>query len=132
MKCIYQTTAASKQRPALRERRRASLFHCARPDKLRIEAVRNADERVLADFHPEFNDERLAALLLHYKARNFPRALSEDESMAWEVWRGDHIKTQLPAFLAALRRLSASADDSQAFLLQELQLWAESVVSADD
>ena len=48
------------------------------PDKLRIETVRNADARQLADFHPSFDDERLEPLLLHYKARNFSAALSED------------------------------------------------------
>jgi exodeoxyribonuclease-1 len=101
-------------------------------DKIRIEAVRNADERTLADFHPEFNDERLAPLLLHYKARNFPRALSEDESLVWEAWRSERIKTQLPAFLAAIRRLAVDDTDGREFLLQELQLWAESIVPADD
>jgi len=101
-------------------------------DKIRIEAVRGADARALADFHPEFSDERLEPLLLHYKARNFPRALSEDESVAWEAWRSEHVKAQLPAFLAALRRIAPSADDSKAFLLQELQLWAESILPADD
>jgi len=101
-------------------------------DKMRIEAVRNADERTLADFNPEFNDERLAPLLLHYKARNFPRTLSEEESVAWEAWRGEHIKAQIPTFLAALRRLSTTSDDSKAFLLQELQLWAEAIIPAED
>jgi exodeoxyribonuclease-1 len=101
-------------------------------DKIHIRAVHDADERVLADLHPAFSDERLDALLLHYKARNFPRSLSEDESAAWEVWRSEHIKSQLPSFLAALRRLAASTDDTQQFLLQELQLWAESIIPADD
>jgi exodeoxyribonuclease-1 len=101
-------------------------------DRMRIEVVRNADERTLADFHPEFNDERLAPLLLHYKARNFPRTLSEDETLAWESWRSQHIKAQLPGFLAALRRIAATADDAQQFLLQELQLWAESIIPVDE
>lgn len=101
-------------------------------DKIRIEAVRNADERTLGDFHPEFTDERLAPLLLHYKARNFPRTLSEDETITWETWRSQRIHTQLPTFLAALRRIAAKADDAQQFLLQELQLWAESIVPADE
>lgn len=101
-------------------------------DRMRIDAVRNADERTLADFHPEFADERLAPLLLHYKARNFPRTLSEDEAIAWESWRSQRIKAQLPAFLAALRRISTTADDTQQFLLQELQLWAESIVPVDE
>ena len=101
-------------------------------DKIRIEAVRNSTARELVDFHPEFTDERLAPLLLHYKARNFPRTLSEDESVEWEAWRSEHIKAQLPQFLAALRRLAATADDTQGFLLQELQLWAESIVPIED
>ena len=101
-------------------------------DKVRVEAVRNADERVLSDFHPEFNDDRLSPLLLHYKARNFPRSLSEDESVAWETWRSERIQSQLPTFLASLRRLAATASENQAFLLQELQLWAESTAPVDE
>jgi exodeoxyribonuclease-1 len=101
-------------------------------DKIRIEAVRNADERMLADFHPEFTDERLSPLLLHYKARNYPRSLSETEAETWEQWRAARINTQLPTFLAALRRLASTTDDTKGFLLQELQLWAESVVPVED
>jgi len=47
------------------------------PDKLRIETVRNADARQLADFHPQFDDDRLSDLLLRYKARNFPASMSD-------------------------------------------------------
>lgn len=102
-------------------------------DKLRIEAVRNATERELADFHPEFNDERLPNLLLHYKARNFPKTLSEDEMLAWEQWRANHLQAQLPGFVASLQRLAAMVtDDNQQFLLQELQLWAESIIEPPD
>ncbi len=101
-------------------------------DKIRVEAVRNASARELVDFHPEFQDERLTPLLLHYKARNYPKTLSEDESVAWEEWRSARINAQLPAFLAALRRIALTADDTQSFLLQELQLWAESIVPLED
>lgn len=101
-------------------------------DRLRVEAVRNADERELADFHPEFQDERLASLLLHYKARNFPRSLSEDDLAQWEVWRTQHLQAQLPGFMASLRRLASTATDEQQFILQELQLWAEAVLPSND
>ncbi len=97
-------------------------------DRLRVEAVRNADERELADFHPEFQDERLAPLLLHYKARNFPRSLSEDDLAQWEAWRAQYLQAQLPQFMAALQRLAPTATDEQQFILQELQLWAEAVL----
>ena len=101
-------------------------------DRIRVEAVRNADERELADFHPEFQDERLASLLLHYKARNFPRSLSEDDLVQWETWRAQHLQAQLPQFMASLQRLAPTATDEQQFILQELQLWAESTLPASD
>lgn len=99
-------------------------------DKLRIEKVWHASVDTLVDMHPEFVDERLSELLLHYKARNYPRSLAEDEAMQWEEWRGERIKKQLPAFVGRLQQLAATygADESKAFVLQELQLWAESIV----
>ena len=101
-------------------------------DRIRVEAVRNADERELADFHPEFQDERLAPLLLHYKARNFLRSLSEDDLAQWEAWRAQYLQAQLPQFMASLQRLAPTATDEQQFILQELQLWAESTLPASD
>lgn len=102
------------------------------PDKLRIETVRNADARSLADFHPNFDDERLEELLLHYKARNFSMALSEDEAVVWEQWRSDRLHSQLPSYLSSLQRLAKSASDDKKFLLEELQLWAEAIMPFAD
>ncbi len=96
-------------------------------DKIRVETVRNASERELVDFHPNFDDERLAPLLLHYKARNYPRALSEDEAAQWEAWRTDHIASRLPQFMSSLTKAASRASDDRQFVLQELQLWAESI-----
>jgi exodeoxyribonuclease-1 len=101
-------------------------------DKLRIETVRNADVRTLADFQPTFSDERLSPLLLHYKARNNPATLSESESRAWEEWRASRIGRQLPQFMKSLNRLAATeTDDNKQFILQELHLWAENVMPTD-
>lgn len=102
------------------------------PDKVRIESVRNADARTLADFHPQFSDERLNDLLLHYKARNYPSSLSEDEVGQWELWRAARLQAQLPSFLRSLQKLVATATDDQRFLLEELQLWAEAIMPAPD
>jgi len=101
-------------------------------DRLRVETVRNADERQLVDFHPDFSDERLDSLLLHYKARNFPSVLSQDEAQMWEQWRSQRIEQQLPEFLKSLQRLATTVDEKKSFLLQELQLWAESLMPAHD
>lgn len=100
-------------------------------DVMRIEQVRQADEQKLADLHPEFVDERLPELLLHYKARNYPRSLAEDEVATWEKWRAERITRQLPGFIKRLQTLSKTSDENKQFILQELQLWAESIVPLD-
>lgn len=95
-------------------------------DKGRVAAVRNATVNDLADFHPSFADDRLTELLLRYKARSFPSTLSEDEHAAWETYRANKLKANLPVFLSTLEKLAPYASDK--FLLEELQLWAESIV----
>ena len=101
-------------------------------DRMRIEAVRNASERELADFHPEFRDERLPELLLHYKARNFPKTLSEDEMRTWEAWRVARLNAQLPNVMQSIYRLAKTElTDDQQFVLSELQLWIERVAPDD-
>ncbi len=101
-------------------------------DTIRMQAVAAADEKTLADFHPEFQDDRLPELLLHYKARNYPRSLSTDEAGQWEKWRVKHLESQLPQFMKSLQRLGAGQPtDNQQFILQELQLWLESIAPGD-
>lgn len=102
-------------------------------DRLRVEAVRNASIRELTDFNPDFVDERLADLLLHYKARNYPQTLSESEMRKWENWRKVRITKQLPAFTKRLQELSKTKhSEHQEFILQQMQLWLESIIPVDD
>ena len=76
----------------------------------------------MADFHPTFDDERLPELLLHYKGRNFPTALSEDEMEQYEEYRKKRLERQAPKFLAELDKI----DDS--FIKEELALYFQSLV----
>lgn len=98
-------------------------------DKTKCRLVSAANERDLADLHPEFIDERLSKLLLRYKARQFPRSLSEAEQQQWEQYRLSKLQRELPKYMGELARLSAAGADD--FILQELQLWAESLVPSD-
>ncbi len=101
-------------------------------DRMRVQTVAAADEQRLSDLNPEFQDERLSSLLLHYKARNYPKSLSADESAAWEAWRVGHLQAQLPAYAKAVERISKlELSDHQQFVLQELQLWLESIAPVD-
>lgn len=104
-------------------------------------AVRNADENRLADFHPEFNDERLPELLLHYKAKNFPKSLAEDEAKEWEKYRLARLNRQLPNFTKQMEELQAALASGKdttdkglkidPFVLEELSLWYQNLQPED-
>ena len=98
-------------------------------DKIKIAAVRNADAGKLADFHPDFLDERLPELLLHYKAKNYPSALDESESKKWEAYRVARLNRQAPEFIKAMTELQDKNADE--FILEELNLWYQSLQSHD-
>ena len=99
-------------------------------DKPRISAVRSAQANELADFHPQFIDERLDELLFRYKARQFPSSLSEAEHEEWETYRGAKLQKRIGPYLETLERLQRSGADT--YLIEELHLWAESIVPSDD
>ena len=94
-------------------------------DRIRCEAVRNADADKLADFNPDFLDERLPELLLHYKAKNFPQSLSSDESKKWQEYRRARLERQAPVFLKELEHIT---DD---YIKEELRLYFESLNDSD-
>ncbi len=94
----------------------------AKPEELAIEAF-------------ELQDQRLKTLLPLYKARNYPQHLTREERAEWEDFRyrrlmhGDG-QSRLAQFA---RRLQAAAEHivlkspEKKFLLEELQLYAESI-----
>ena len=96
-------------------------------DRIKVTAVRNADVNRLADFHPDFHDARLPGLLLHYKGRNFPEALSEKEMEEWERYRHDRLKKQSTKFVEELKEVYARDE----FVAEELRLYFESLWTAD-
>ena len=83
--------------------------------------IRDAGSSRLADYHPEFTDERLPELLLHYKGRNYPETLSESEAEAYEEYRTARLQKLAPRFMAELEKVS---DD---FVKQELLLYMQSL-----
>lgn len=120
----------------------SALYDAFLPDQDRrlCSEVAMADAGKLADFHPEFTDERLPDLLLHYKAKNFPTALSADETSKWEDYRTKRLKRQASNFVTELTHLQKLAATSQPlpngepvdeFILEELALWLQSLQSTD-
>ena len=90
-------------------------------DRIKVAAVRNAEPSKSADFHPEFDDERLPELLLHYKGRNFPETLSENEMEKYEVYRQARLQRQAGRFMQEIEKVE---DD---FLKHELLLYMQSL-----
>ncbi len=104
-------------------------------DEMTCNLIRNSDENRLADFHPEFEDERLPDLLIHYKAKNYPTALSKYEQEQWEKYRLARLNRQLPGFTKQMQDLQDSLSDGKTekgqtidpFILEELNLWYQSL-----
>ena len=110
----------------------ARLFEgfLSRSDEIKAEAVRNSTARELADFHPDFNDERLNGLLLHYKARSFPKSLSSQEKELWEEYRAKNLKKMLPKFMKEFQEAATRENLStqEQFILEDIKLWLENVL----
>lgn len=96
-------------------------------DRIKVAAVRNAKPNELVDFHPEFDDERLPELLLHYKGRNFPETLSESENEKWKEYKKARLERQTPKFLTELQ----SIYEKDEFIAEELKLYFESLFDTD-
>lgn len=96
-------------------------------DRYKVANVRNADEQKLADFHPEFDDERLPELLLHYKGRNYPKSLSEQETKKWEEFRKSRLERQAAKFLEELNKFY----EKDEFVGEELKLYFESLFDTE-
>lgn len=106
-------------------------------DKIKCNAVRSANVDKLADFEPEFQDERLSELLLHYKARNFAKSLSQKEEEAWEEYRKARLKRQLSNFNNQLAQIKREAEEKKAnfggetdgeILIRKLEEWRDQVM----
>lgn len=104
-------------------------------DKQSMRVVRAADPAELGNLGLSFQDHRLTALLPLYKARNYPRSLTAEERAEWESFRqrrllggGQH--SRMAKFFARLQELAMreGLTSHQAYLLEELRLYAESIM----
>ena len=113
----------------------------SKDDEKLCNIIRNSNEHHLADYHPIFNDERLPELLLHYKAKNFPKTLAEDEVAAWEKYRLARLNRQLPSFTKQMEEfqtllangigVTPRGQKIDPFILEELSLWYQSLQPED-
>lgn len=107
-------------------------------DRTKMSVVRGASPDQLTSLNLSFADDRLAALLPLYKARNFPKTLTDEERGVWDRFRERKLlsggtDSRLAKFFARLSELSQPRlTDEQRYLLEELQLYGQSIMPASD
>ncbi|HET9174153.1 MAG TPA: exodeoxyribonuclease I [Candidatus Saccharimonadales bacterium] len=107
-------------------------------DKDLMRVVRGAQPRELGALQLDFHDSRLQSLLPLYKARNFPKELTSEERAAWDAYCVHKLTdgtthSRLYTYFARLGELAESKQlsEAQRYVLEELQLYGESIVPAD-
>lgn len=106
-------------------------------DKTTARALRAAQPADIAGFSDNFDDERLRELVPRYKARNYPDHLSNDERQVWDTFCYDRLlaggpTSRLAKYFSRLQELAAGNRTSQeTYLLEELQLYGQSVMPVD-
>lgn len=107
-------------------------------DKQVMQKVRSIQGEEITESSFNFSDPRLKSLLPLYKARNYPQALTIEERTVWDdfcyqqVFAGDQ-NSKLSRYFKRLSELAANASlsDEKKYLLEELQLYGQSIVPAD-
>lgn len=107
-------------------------------DKVKLRAVRATKPEEIRNFLSQFTDERLNALLPLYKARNYPKSLTDEERTAWEDFCRRRLthggqQSQAVKFFERLNRLGSRTDltKEQRYLLEELSLYAQSIAPVE-
>lgn len=108
-------------------------------DKTILRAIRAAKPEQIDDYKDDLRDMRLRHLLPRYKARNYPASLTDDERREWDALCYHRLMdgnddSRLGRYFKRLGELAERSDlsDSQRYLLEELQLYGESIVPAYD
>lgn len=102
-------------------------------DKIKASAVRAARPQDLIKDNFNFDDQRLNLLLPLYKARNYPQDLTPDETVQWEAFRTTRLmsggdSSRASRYFKRLQELSANAKGEAAYLLEELNLYGQSIL----
>jgi exodeoxyribonuclease-1 len=107
-------------------------------DRITMGVIRTAKPDELSDLITELQDDRLIELLPLYKARNFPKFLSDEERAEWDTYRSHRLiaggnDSRIAKYMRRLGELAeTTAGQDKQYLLEELQLYAESIMPVID
>lgn len=103
-----------------------------------LDVVRASEPAELQQAGESFHDGRMKEMLPLYKARNFSKYLTDEERGAWEQYRYHALmdggeQSRLAKFMRRLGELAeGAAGQEKRYLLEELQLYAESIMPVTD
>jgi exodeoxyribonuclease-1 len=107
----------------------------ASEDKTKMRIFRASDGDAIFTQEIAFKDKRLNELLPLYQARNYATSLSDEERSAWEDYRktkllGGDNSSRAARYFKRLSELNEQTwlNQEQRFLLEELQLYGESML----
>jgi exodeoxyribonuclease-1 len=107
------------------------------PDRAAMQKVQTVEPEKLDSESIKFHDKRLGELLPLYKARNFPRSLSDSEQKWWEDFCAQRLfaggaNSRLAKYFARIDELAgAKPTKERSYLLEELRLYGQSLMPAE-
>lgn len=82
------------------------------------------------DFVAKFSDQRLKVLAPLYKARNYPKSLTDDEKKQWEKHCSTSISPLIQSFVDNLRELNDQKQPpDRQYIIDELELYFDAVTA---
>jgi len=107
-------------------------------DSEKIHKIHETDPSEISSISGSLGDSRFDKLFPLFIARNYPEVLNTSQHRAWEKYRKDVLTSgdadsRLSKYFKRLEDLSTTKglSKSQKYLVEELQLWGESVIPAD-
>lgn len=132
MHAIYRNDQMHKTNPDVDQRLYDGFISDA--DRRISNKIQTLESSTLKNFHPKFQDEKLSVLLMHFKARNYPKSLTKSEQKDWfniiqnRLQSNDNDYLSLDnyhKFIDAMRKIHLDKEK----LWQQLEKYAESLKS---
>lgn len=108
-------------------------------DKPKLDIVHSATAENISALDIHFTDARLEAMLPLYKARNYPKSMTDEDRAGWEQFREHKLMSggqasRAAKYFAELAELADSQQltQEQRYLLEELQLYGQSILPANE
>lgn len=106
-----------------------------RADKNNLLKVRSSTKESINNIDVAFKDKRLQALLPLYKARNYPKSMTDEDRQTWEDFKARKLlsgdkDSRAGKFFGRLETLASDMklNEQQQFLLEELKLYGQSIL----